>query len=43
MKPSKRNISTFLAEIRKVITDNAQATEGHLIAQLNPKIRGWAN
>lgn len=43
VKPSKKNVSTFLAQIRKVITDNAQATARHLIAQLNPKIRGWAN
>ena len=42
-KPSRKNVKTFLAKIREVIKDNAQATTGHLIAILNPKIRGWAN
>lgn len=42
-KPSRKNIKTFLTHIREVIKDNAQATAGHLIAILNPKIRGWAN
>jgi hypothetical protein len=32
-----------LEGIRKGIRDNKQATTGNLIAQLNPKIRGWAN
>ncbi len=41
--PSKKNIHTFLEGIRKVIKANKQATAGNLIAQLNPKIRGWAN
>jgi RNA-directed DNA polymerase len=41
--PSKKNIHTFLESIRKVIKANKQATAGNLIAQLNPKIRGWAN
>jgi RNA-directed DNA polymerase len=42
-KPSKKNIHTFLEGIRTVIKENKQATAGNLIAQLNPKIRGWAN
>ncbi len=42
IKPSKKNIHTFLEGIRKVIKANKQATAGNLIAQLNPKIRGWA-
>ena len=41
-KPSQKNVKTFLTHIREVIKDNAQATTGHLIAILNPKIRGWA-
>src|SRR5256712_6517569 len=41
--PSRKNIQTFLEEIRKVVKANKQATAGNLIAQLNPKIRGWAN
>ena len=43
IKPSKKNIHTFLEGIRKIIKANKQATAGNLIAQLNPKIRGWAN
>jgi RNA-directed DNA polymerase len=43
VKPSRKNIKKFLTNIRKVIKGNAQATAGHLIAILNPKIRGWAN
>jgi RNA-directed DNA polymerase len=43
IKPSKKNVKTFLAKIRKLIKENAQATAGNLIVQLNPKIRGWAN
>jgi RNA-directed DNA polymerase len=43
INPSKKNIHTFLEGIRKVIKENKQATTGNLIAQLNPKIRGWAN
>lgn len=43
VKPSRKNIKTFLAKIREVIKDNAQTTAGHLIAILNPKIRGWSN
>ena len=43
IKPSRKNIHTFLEGIRKTIKGNKQATTGNLIAQLNPKIRGWAN
>src|SRR5260370_27947838 len=43
IKPSKKNVHTFLEGIRKVVRENKQATAGNLIAQLNPKIRGWAN
>jgi RNA-directed DNA polymerase len=43
VKPSRKNVKTFLAKIRAVIRNNAQATAGHLIDVLNPKIRGWAN
>jgi RNA-directed DNA polymerase len=41
--PSKKNVKAFLADIRKVIKDNKQATAYGLIMTLNPKIRGWAN
>jgi RNA-directed DNA polymerase len=42
-RPSKKNVQTFLTDIRKVIQDNKQAPTYWLITQLNPKIRGWAN
>jgi RNA-directed DNA polymerase len=42
VKPSKKNVKTFLATIRKLIKENAQASAGNLIVQLNPKIRAWA-
>jgi RNA-directed DNA polymerase len=41
--PSKKNVKTFLSNIRQVIKENKQATAYWLIATLNPKIRGWAN
>lgn len=41
-KPSKKNVQSFLTNIREIIRKNAQATPGNLIAQLNPKIKGWS-
>jgi RNA-directed DNA polymerase len=41
--PSQKSVQAFLEGIRKVVKANKQATAGNLIAQLNPKIRGWAN
>jgi RNA-directed DNA polymerase len=43
VKPSRKNVAAFLAKIRGIIKANKQATAGHLIMQLNPVIRGWAN
>jgi len=43
IKPSKKNVTAFLTKIREIIQENKQATAGHLILQLNPVIRGWAN
>ena len=43
IKPSAKSVTTFLSKVREVIKANAQAKTGHLIAQLNPIIRGWAN
>jgi RNA-directed DNA polymerase len=43
IRPSKKNIKTFLDTVRIVVKENASATAGNLIAILNPKIRGWAN
>jgi RNA-directed DNA polymerase len=39
--PSKKNVATFLANIREVVKANRSATAGHLVMQLNPKIKGW--
>ena len=41
--PSPKNIQTFLNKVRAVIKDQATASAHHLIIQLNPIIRGWAN
>ena len=43
IKPAKGNVHTFLDTIRTLIKTNATDTAGHLITQLNPVIRGWAN
>jgi RNA-directed DNA polymerase len=43
IKPSKKNVKTFLDNIRMVVKTNKQATAGELIRKLNLKIRGWAN
>jgi len=43
IKPAPKNVHTFLGNIRHIVKANKQATAGHLIAQLNPVIRGWAN
>lgn len=41
IKPSSKNIKTFLAKVRKIIKSNKQAPAGLLVALLNPVIRGW--
>jgi RNA-directed DNA polymerase len=43
IKPSKKNVGTFLNGIRKIIKDARGMSAADLIDQLNPKIRGWAN
>jgi RNA-directed DNA polymerase len=43
IKPARKNRQTFLGHIREIVKANKQTTAGHLIAQLNPVIRGWAN
>lgn len=43
IKPSKKNVKSFLSEIRKLIKSHPTASTENLIHQLNPKIRGWAN
>ena len=42
IKPSKKNIQSFLEKVRAIIKDHKQATIGQLICMLNPIIRGWA-
>ena len=43
IKPSKKSLKSFLAEVRGVIKANKQAKTGDLITCLNSKIRGWVN
>lgn len=43
IKPSRKSVKTLLQKVRRVVKANAQATAGHLILQLNPILRGWAN
>jgi RNA-directed DNA polymerase len=43
IKPSKKNVETFLDGIRRTIKAAHGVSAADLIDQLNPKIRGWAN
>ena len=43
IKPSKKNVTTFLRNIRGTIKSNPTAKTENLIRILNPKIIGWAN
>ena len=43
IKPSKKNVGTFLDGIRRTIKAAQGVSAAELIDQLNPKIRGWAN
>ena len=43
VKPSKKNVGTFLKGIRRIIKGAQGVSAADLIDQLNPKIRGWAN
>jgi RNA-directed DNA polymerase len=43
IKPSVKSIKSLLDKVRGLINTNQQTTLGHLISQLNPLIRGWAN
>jgi RNA-directed DNA polymerase len=43
IKPSKKNIKTFLDGIRRTIKAALGISAVDLINELNPKIRGWAN
>ena len=41
--PARKNVSTFLANVREIIKIHPTAKTANLIQLLNPKIRGWAN
>ena len=43
IKPSKKNVKTFLDDVRRTIKAALGSSAADLIKQLNPKIRGWAN
>jgi RNA-directed DNA polymerase len=43
IKPSAKNVKTFLDSVRETIRANYSTKQETLIALLNPKIRGWAN
>jgi RNA-directed DNA polymerase len=43
IKPSKKNVKTFLDRIGRIIKAAIGISAADLIAKLNPKIRGWAN
>jgi len=42
IKPSKKNVHTFLEKIRDLVKANKALSAGKLIVKLNPIIRGWA-
>jgi RNA-directed DNA polymerase len=41
--PAKKNVKTFLADIRATIKAAFGMSAADLIDELNPKVRGWAN
>ena len=43
IKPSKKNVKTFLEGVRRTIKAALGSSAAALIEELNPKIRGWAN
>lgn len=43
IKPSKKNVKTFLDAVRTTIRKHRTSPQSLLIKVLNPKIRGWAN
>jgi RNA-directed DNA polymerase len=43
LRPSRRNVKTFLTEVRRLIREEGRSlTAGELIQALTPKVRGWA-
>lgn len=43
IKPSKKNVRTFLGNIRKYLQSHKTVPAKVVIAKLNPMIRGWCN
>jgi len=43
LKPSKKNVQTFLEKVRTTVKANKALTAAKLIIKLNPMIRGWTN
>ena len=43
IKPSKKNVQTFLEKVRATVKANKALTAARLIIKLNPMIRGWTN
>jgi RNA-directed DNA polymerase len=43
IKPSRKNVKTFLDDVRRTIKAALGSSAAALIKALNPKIRGWAN
>lgn len=43
IKPSSKNVKTFLGKVRALIKGQAASKQENLIGLLNPVVRGWAN
>jgi len=43
IRPSRKNVKTFLHKVRKVIQTSGARRAGQVIVRLNPIIRGWTN
>jgi RNA-directed DNA polymerase len=43
IKPSKKNLASFLTKVRALVKLNCQSPQDKLIVVLNPVIKGWAN
>ncbi|HDJ1442392.1 TPA: group II intron reverse transcriptase/maturase [Serratia rubidaea] len=43
VRPSKKNLASFLAKIRNMIKENKAVPAWQMIRMLNPLIRGWVN
>jgi RNA-directed DNA polymerase len=43
IKPARKHVKACLGKVGQIVKAKKQATAAHLIAQLNPRRRGWAN